>query len=108
MAERRQFKYPPFFRLIRVQIKHRSEQVTLSASNAMAHRLRVVFGSRVLGPDNPPVGRVQNKYIKQILLKVEANASIKEAKGLLAKTSKEILSLECYKGIQVALDVDPM
>ncbi|MBP5306567.1 MAG: primosomal protein N' [Paludibacteraceae bacterium] len=108
MEERREFKYPPFYRLIRIQLKHRQESIALSASQTMAQRLRAVFGDRILGPDNPPVGRIQTLYIKQILVKIEASASSKRAKQLLGNITDVMLSHDAFKGLQITLDVDPL
>ena len=78
LSERKQFSYPPFFRLIYIYMKHKDEQILNSLSIQYARTLREVFGERVLGPDNPPVARVQSLYIRKIVLKVEVNASMSE------------------------------
>ncbi|MCD8167464.1 MAG: primosomal protein N', partial [Bacteroides sp.] len=80
MGERQLFRYPPYYRFIYVYIKHKDAvKVNLMAQD-MATRLRDSFGDRVLGPDNPPVGRIQNLYIKKIIIKIENNASVNRAK----------------------------
>jgi primosomal protein N' (replication factor Y) len=108
MQERHEFKYPPYFRLINILIKHREMDTANKASRRMADALRNVFGFRVLGPDNPPVNRIQNLFIKQIVLKIEAEASNEEAKKLIAEVSQQILSDERFKSVTINLDVDPM
>ncbi len=108
MEERHAFKYPPYYRLIYIHLKHRDIQILNKAANEMAIKLRTVFGYRVLGPDNPPITRIQNLCIKRIMMKIEAEASNEEAKNLIQKVSDEIRSLDLYKSLQIHLDVDPM
>ncbi|MDR1678499.1 MAG: primosomal protein N' [Prevotellaceae bacterium] len=107
MQERELFKYPPYFRLIYINVRHRDLQIVNKAANYMAERLRAVFGSRVLGPDNPPVTRIQNFFIKRIVLKIEADASNEEAKRLINTVSEQVRGLDLFKSLQIGLDVDP-
>jgi primosomal protein N' (replication factor Y) len=109
MEERKAFKYPPYYRLIYVNVKHRDLQITNKAAHQMAESLRSVFGSvRVLGPDNPPVTRIQNLFLKRIMIKIEAEASNEEAKKLIHEVSMDLLGLDLFKSLQINLDVDPM
>lgn len=108
MEEREAFKYPPYYRLIYIHLKHRDLQIVNKAALQMAKELRAVFGFRVLGPDNPPVTRIQNMFLKRIVLKIEADASNEEAKKLIHQVSKDIQSLDLFKSLWINLDVDPM
>ena len=108
MRERQAFKYPPFFRLIYVEIRHRDQNVANAAADYMAKAVRAVFEWRVLGPDNPPVPRIQNKYIRRIVLKIEATSSNVKAKALLRSVSEQMLSYDRFKTVQISLDVDPV
>jgi primosomal protein N' (replication factor Y) len=107
-AERKQFHYPPFFRMIQIVLKHRDPKVLTQATHLMATNLRAVFGVRVLGPNTPSVSRVQNQYIKHILLKFETEASPEKAKALLRQVSNEVIAQPQFKALWVSLDVDPM
>ena len=107
-AERKQFNYPPFYRMIQIVLKHRDPKILTQATNLMATNLRAVFSSRVLGPNTPSVSRVQNLYIKHILLKFETEASPEKAKELLRQVSNEVIAQPQFKALWVSLDVDPM
>ena len=74
----------------------------------MAEKLRAVFGSRILGPDNPPVARVQTLYIKKIVIKIEANASMKKVRDQLLRVQREMVEDERFRSLIVYYDVDPM
>jgi len=108
MQERQDFKYPPYYRLINILIKHRELDTLNKAARQMANELRAVFGFRVLGPDNPPVTRIQNLFLKRIVLKIEADASNEKAKVLINEVSLKILTDERFKSVLINLDVDPM
>ena len=108
LAERQMFRYPPYYRLVYVYLKHRDEALLDVMAHAMAERLRVVFADRVLGPDKPPVARVQTLFIRKIVLKIEQGASLARARELLVQVQKEMLSEDKFKSLIVYYDVDPM
>ena len=76
MAERREFRYPPFSRLVCVYLKHRSGSLVDTASHEMGSRLRQWFGARVLGPDRPAVAKVKSLAIRKLLLKIESGLDL--------------------------------
>ena len=108
LKERQQFSYPPFFRLIYIYPKHRDETILNSVACSYATRLRQVFAHRILGPDLPPVARIQSLYIRKIVLKVENNASMAKVRELLYQAQDDMLKDERFKSVTVYYDVDPM
>ena len=106
-AERQIFKYPPYYRLIYVYLKHRKEDVLDMAADAMAAQLRSGLGSRVLGPDKPPVARIQTLFIKKIMVKVEQTASIAKVRDYLLVVQRAIIEDERFRSLLVYYDVDP-
>ena len=106
--ERKQFKYPPYFRMIQVTLRHKDVKVLQQAAFTLAGQLRAIFGSRVLGPIDPVVSRIQNLFIKQIILKIENEASPAKAKEMLQHASDELLTQSRFKAIRIGLDVDPV
>jgi primosomal protein N' (replication factor Y) len=107
-VERMEFKYPPFYRLIQISLRHKDVQVVKQAAFEMGKRLRAVFGTRLLGPVDPPISRIQNLYIKQLILKIENEASPVKAKEILNAVSDSILQESKFKSVRIGLDVDPM
>lgn len=107
LAERQMFKYPPFYRLIYVYLKHRKEDVLDLAADAMGTRLRSGLGDRVLGPDKPPVARIQTLFIKKIIVKVEQNASMAKVREYLLAVQRAIIEDERFRSLLVYYDVDP-
>lgn len=108
LSERQLFRYPPYYRLIYVYLKNRKANIVETVAHVMAEKLRTIFGNRILGPDNPPIARIQSLYIKKIVVKIENNASIERARALLIQVQKEITQDERFKSIIVYYDVDPL
>lgn len=108
LSERMMFHYPPFYRLIYVYMKHRDIHLLEEFSEHMGVRMRNVFGNRVLGPDLPPVARVQQLYIRKIVLKAESNLSQYRINDALHSLQMEMLANTRYKSISMYYDVDPV
>lgn len=107
LAERKLFRYPPYYRLIYVYLKHRKEDVLNSAAEQMASQLRAGLGDRVLGPDKPPVARIQTLFIKKMIIKVEHTASIAKVRNYLMAVQRAIVGDERFRSLIVYYDVDP-
>ena len=106
LTERRMFHYPPLYRLINVYMKHRYEATLNGLAYEMANLLRKVFGERVLGPDTPPIARIQSLYIRKIVLKVEPEANLKEVRNRLRQAQQYFVALDKYKAAQIYFEVD--
>ena len=108
MEERKLFHYPPYFRLINVYLRHRdSVRVDVLAAD-MARLLRQSFGERVLGPDKPPVSRVQSMFIRKLIIKIEKKSSVSKVRDILMAIQAQIMEQPSASGLQVYYDVDPM
>lgn len=108
IEERSIFKYPPFHRLIYVYLKHRKEDVLEQAAACMAQYLRTGLGERVLGPDKPPVSRIQTLFIKKIVLKIELQASMSKIREYLQQVQRTVMEDQRFRSLVVYYDVDPM
>ena len=108
LAERQMFHYPPYYRLVYVYLKNRNEQLLDLMAQTMSGKLRAVFGNRVLGPDKPPVARIQTLFIRKIIVKIEYNAPMARAHELLVQVQKEMVAEDRFKSLIVYYDVDPM
>jgi len=107
MLMRKQFSYPPFTRIIQIRFKHKDLSVVRSAAQAYATLIRPVFGQRILGPDQPPVSRVNNYYLQNLLLKVEVEASASKVKDILYEAQATFKQESVFRSVQVSFDVDP-
>lgn len=106
-VERRAFRYPPFYHLINVFLKHRDDNVVNTAAIELGSRLRAVFGERVLGPDKPPVARVKSLHIRKLILKLENGIDYRRVRQSLRAIQQELMKDKRYSTLMVYYDVDP-
>lgn len=106
--ERRQFRYPPFSRLVMLRLKHRDPELLNRASSVLATGLRSLFGKRVLGPEYPIVSRIMNLYIKQFMIKMERGGNTSAMKARLLQVLGEFGRYKEFTGVRVVIDVDPV
>ena len=108
IAERQQFRYPPYYRLIYVYLKHRQDAVVAAAGMEMGALLRQWFSGRVLGPDKPGISKVKSLSIRKIVLKFEPSLNMSEVRKYLALAQQQMLQDKRYSTLQIYYDVDPL
>ena len=108
IAERQQFRYPPYYRLVYVYLKHRQDAVVAAAGTEMGALLRQWFSGRVLGPDKPGVSKVKSLSIRKIVLKFELTLNMAEVRRYLALAQQQMLQDKRYSTLQIYYDVDPL
>lgn len=108
LEERAAFRYPPFFHLIYIYLKHRNDDTVNSASLELGSRLREIFGDRVLGPDKPSVARVKTLHIRKIILKLENGIDYKLAKQYLRTMKDAMMKEKRYGALTIYYDIDPL
>ena len=108
LEERRTFRYPPFYHLVYVYLRHRHEHVVESASVYMGGLLRQWFGERVLGPDKPGVSKVKTMHIRKIVLKFENGLPLSRVREYLMQAQQKLTQDKQYAALQVFFDVDPL
>ena len=108
LAERAAFRYPPFYRLIYVFMRHKSEPVVVHAAEHIGSRMRQLFGERVLGPDKPAVAKVKTLNIRKIVLKLENGIDMRRVRECLHSIVAGELSDKQNSSLQVFFDVDPL
>ena len=107
IQERRVFRYPPFYRLIEITLKHRDAEVLNAAADWMAFHLRGAFAGRVLGPEYPLVSRIRGLYLKQITLRFERSEPVADAKRVIRQIGDDLTKQEGWSGVTIIYDVDP-
>jgi primosomal protein N' (replication factor Y) (superfamily II helicase) len=108
MAERKMFRYPPYFRLIKIVVKHQNKDRLDLAATHLATAFRTVFNRNVLGPEYPVVGRIQMWFQKEILIKLPRDGKIQESKTKIMEIIKHSKSQPNNSSLIVYADVDPM
>jgi primosomal protein N' (replication factor Y) len=108
LEERRKFKYPPFYRIVEVQLQHKDEGYLNQAADDLAAGLRQTLGKRVLGPEFPIVSRIKNLYLKNILIKLERTQETHLLKDKIAAAIDFFRTQSQFKAARVVVDVDPV
>ena len=108
MEQREVFGYPPFTKLLKIDVKHLDAQVATEASRWLADQLRKQLGNLVLGPQVPSVARIKNRFIQQIVIKVpRENAQINAAKFLLQQVREAALAHNSWRSVRIDIVIDP-
>lgn len=104
--ERYQYKYPPFYRTIKITFKHRNFQSMTNASIWFGRALELKLKENVLGPEPPPVSRVRNQYITNILVKIPKSQSISKTKDYINNVKRSFNAIKEFASVKLIIDVD--
>jgi primosomal protein N' (replication factor Y) (superfamily II helicase) len=106
LYEREQYQYPPVNRIIRISFKHRDYNKVNEASAWFGKALRNTLPSDVLGPEFPPVARIRNQYIKNILLKISRKQALGKTKNSIRRIEVSFNAISQFKAVRVIYNVD--
>ena len=107
LTERKKFLYPPFVKLIMIELKHRREDKVNRASQFLGSVLRKYLPEEcILGPEKSPIGKLNLMYQYQLLLKLPKGKKYSEYKGLVAKSLAEFDEITAYNSIKKVIFVD--
>ena len=106
LEERRIYKYPPYYRLVKLTIKHKNYNKVNEGAEWLATSLRHVFKANVLGPEFPVISRIRNQYNKNILIKIPQNQSLVKTKSVLQKIKLRFLSTRDFRAVRLLINVD--
>ena len=107
LNQRFTFEYPPYSRLIKIILKNKDLNKLIKASDWLSQALRNEFQKELLGPESPLIARINNKHIKNILIKIPVNKSLKKSKYFINKTINSFKSISFFRSVDVIIDVDP-
>ena len=109
LYERKEFYYPPFIRLINLRFKHKDKERLDKTAAQLVQLLKPSFNNRcLLGPEAPSVGRVNNLYITDVLIKILPNQSPSKVKELIKSQIERLHTIAAYRSVRIDIDVDPM
>ena len=104
--ERQNFKYPPFFRLVKLTLKHRDFDKLKEGSMWIYNVLSQNLDMPVLGPEEPAINRIRNEYIRTIMVKIPVQKHLGNTKKNIAKVLMSFEAVPQYRAIKVKVDVD--
>lgn len=105
--ERKNYSYPPFFRLIQFTVKHKDKDICRYCADVLTNKLKAVFMNRVLGPQDPIVGRINNYFLKQSIVKIERNLSAYKVRELITEILDDVNAQKDFKSARIIVNVDP-
>lgn len=107
LEERKKFLYPPFVKLILIELKHRREDKADRASQFLGSVLHKYLPPEcILGPEKSPIGKVRNLYQFQVLLKLPKGKNYQIYKDLILKSLAEFDEITGYHSIKKSITVD--
>ena len=104
--ERYQYKYPPFYRTIKIIFKDRNLQKMQKSSLWFSKALQLKFKENVLGPEAPPVSRIRNQYLSNVLVKIPKNQSLSKTKVYINNVHRTFNSIKEFSTVRIIIDVD--
>ncbi len=104
--ERRIYKYPPFFRVIRVTLRHRDYEKLRESAVWLAEVLRQNLDMPVLGPEEPPINRIRNEYIRTVMVKIPVEAPLGAVKKRIQKIRNSFEAIPQYRAVKAVINVD--
>ena len=106
LQDRWQYHYPPYFRLIKITLKHKDYQKVNAGINWLSKALQNVFRKHVLGPSEPAVSRIRNQYIKNVMIKIPPKQSLGKTKKEIDKIKNTFQAIADFRPIRFIIDVD--
>jgi primosomal protein N' (replication factor Y) len=107
LIERQHYGYPPYTRLIRLTIRHKDLQTVENASKLLASFLRSQMDKSILGPEFPPISKIQNLFLKNILIKIDKNQNLVSYKFFISNCIEHLHTQEQFKSVDVVINIDP-
>lgn len=108
MKERKLFVYPPYFKIIQINLKHKNAKIVAESARILAYSLRKEIGKRVLDPAEPGIGRIRGLYLYGVMIKMERDVKIiHKIKELILTKKHELLKVKGFGSLRINIDVDP-
>jgi primosomal protein N' (replication factor Y) len=110
LKDRWQFKYPPYYRLIQIQLRHKKEDILKIAADALTEKIRnIIDAEYVKGPVEPVISKIRDYYYRQILIKIPRDNLLKDKKQKINEVVFYTLKRnKAWRGVLVDIDVDPV
>lgn len=107
ITEREKFNYPPYYRLIHIMVKDKSNLIASKASDYLVFLLKPEFGNMLLGPQDPYISKIRGQYLKSIMIKLPSGVSLSKEKAFVRQKIDAIKKEKDYRRTRIIVDVDP-
>ena len=107
-SHRRDFAFPPFKRMINIQLRHTRLVTVEDAAKLFGSWLKPQLGDTMEGPFEPTVSRLRTYYLRNLTVRVEKDAKkVKWVKECLRVATEKLAATDGFSGVRVVIDVDP-
>ena len=106
LYDRQIYKYPPYFRIIKLTLKHKDFDKLKEGSMWLYQVLSQNLNMPVLGPEEPAISRIRNEYLRTILIKIPQNLPLGGTKKTIQKILNSFEAVAQYRAIKVIVNVD--
>ncbi len=108
LPHRKEFYYPPFFRLIKITLRHKNENLVLRAAGELRKLLENVQGAALSGPTPPLVAKVRNYYMQELLIKTAKDPkTLQQVKQHISDCILYLTAQKDFRQVYIVPDVDP-
>ncbi|NLP58131.1 primosomal protein N' [Lutibacter sp. B1] len=104
--ERWQYHYPPFYRLIKITLRHKDFNRVDDGAQWMGKALINIFKDNVLGPSTPAISKIRNYYIRTIIIKIPQNQQLGATKNAILRVKNAFQAIKEFRSIRINIDVD--
>ncbi|HAR74524.1 MAG TPA: primosomal protein N' [Flavobacteriaceae bacterium] len=109
LYERKEFLYPPYSRLIKLRFKHKNKERLDKTAAQLVVLLKPSFDAKcLLGPEAPSIGRINNLYITDVMIKIRPNQSPQKVKDLIQSKIDQLHTIAAFRSVRIDVDVDPV
>ncbi len=106
LDERWQYHYPPFYRIIKITLRHKDFIRVDEGANWLGKSLTNIFKEQVLGPTTPAISKIRNYYIRTIIVKIPPKQSLTATKNNILKIKNSFQAVKQFRSIKLNIDVD--
>jgi len=109
MRDRKTFNYPPYCRLMHLQLRHKNAQIVEKAAEYLVAILKAYFGIRLNGPSVPIVSYIRNFYLRELLLKLKVQSTqLEQEKDYIQRCIHQLKAQADFRSVIIKIDVDPL
>ena len=106
LDERWQYQYPPFYRLIKITLRHKDFNRVDEGAHWLGKSLTSIFGELVLGPSTPSISKIRNYYIRTLIIKIPQKQSLLVTKNNILRVKNSFQAVKEFRPIKFNIDVD--
>lgn len=106
LQERWQYHYPPYFRLIKITLRHKDYNRVEEGAQWLGKSLTLQFKKQILGPTTPSISKIRNYYIRHLIVKLPHNATLSASKNHIKRIINAFQAINEYRSIKLTIDVD--